>query len=156
MFFLGVGIVVLLLAENRSTTLLPDGNVTILYKRIIGNKRWVRRLNRKDIKTVDYIECFTKNRLGSARRSTSYIYFNVVFGEQIEIGSRYFWDWKVMRRAKPLNSEAAEIGDYLHIAVNTIDYLSAGAQIKNFYNPNDKMRPMLQRPTQQQLDHERD
>jgi hypothetical protein len=91
------------------------------------------------------------------------IYLNVVFYEQIKIGSRYVHEWHITKfgipwykRSLPPDTEAAAIGSFLGLPVNTISYLTTASVIQNFYNPRDKMAPLMQRPTQEQLDHERD
>lgn len=134
-------------AETKTTQLNSDGTITIEYKRVIGHKRWVRKLNRSNILKIDHV----KGNLNGTRWLMSILYFDVDSKEQIEIGSRI-----EKSRIWTIDTEVAEIAKFLNVPVNVISLLGVKNSIKNFYNPHDKMRPLLQRPTQEQLDNEHD
>lgn len=142
-------------AETLITLLHLDGTMTIEYRRILGHKLWVRTLNRSNIVKLDYVKSFgeTSTFFDGYPRISS-IYFVVNFAEQIEIGSRVGGGW-IFKNSVPLDAEAHEIANFLRVPLNTIMTVSLSDSIKNVYNPHDKMRPLFQRPTQEELDRER-
>ncbi len=149
--------------ETRITTIAMEGTITIEYKRLVGSKRWVRQFNHSDVRKIDYLKGYegTETVFFGDRWCT--LYLDVVFDEQIEIGKQYManWSWNkfgfpMVARSIPLDAEAALIGNFLKVPVNTISYVDARDIGNSIYIPHDTMRPLLQRPTQEQLDHERD
>ena len=52
------GIFMVKYVETRTVTMASDGTITIEYKRMIGDKRWIRRLDRTDVRSLDYLKGF--------------------------------------------------------------------------------------------------
>ncbi len=163
MLFIIAGLLAGYAAETITTLLSSDGTIVITYVRVFGHKTWIRRLNRSNIQKIDYVKSFDDTSSFGKWRRLSSIYLNVNFNEQIEIDSRLGGTWTfsklgvpIIKDSTPLDAEANEIATFLNVPLNIIDVMRLANGIKNFYNPRDKMRPILQRPTQQQLDHECD
>ncbi len=162
LFFTIFGILMVRYVETRTTIMTSDGTITIEYKRMIGDKRWIRRLDRTDIRSLDYVKGFDgEHNVLSERWCT--LYLNVIFDEQIEIAKRFWFGWYINRfgipsykRNVPLDTEATEIGNLLGISIKTVSYVKVRDTLNSMYVPRDKMAPLMQRPTQAQLDHERD
>lgn len=157
------GIFMVKYVETRTVTMASDGTITIEYKRMIGDKRWIRRLDRTDVRSLDYLKGFDGNEHIFFRGGWCTLYLNVVFDEQIEIAARYAVEWNINRfglpfykASVPLDAEATEIGNLLGIPINIISYVDLRKALNSIYIPHDKMSPLMQRPTQTQLDHERD
>ena len=55
------GIFMVKYVETRTVTMASDGTITIEYKRMIGDKRWIRRLDRTDVRSLDYLKGFDGN-----------------------------------------------------------------------------------------------
>ncbi len=157
------GIFMVRYVETRTVTITSDGAITIEYKRMIGDKQWMRRLDRADIRSLDYVKGFdgSKPIIHGERWDT--LYLNVIFDEQIEIAKRFMVEWTVnkfgipfYKRSVPLDAEATEIGNLLGIPINIISSEKVRDAPHSIYIPRDKMAYLMQRPTQAQLDHERD
>ena len=157
------GIFMVKYVETRTVTMASDGTITIEYKRMIGDKRWIRRLDRTDVRSLDFLKGFDGNEHIFFGDRWCTLYLNVVFDEQIEIADRYIVEWNINRfglpfykASVPLDAEATEIGNLLGIPINIISYVDLRKTLNSIYIPHDKMAPLMQRPTQTQLDHERD
>lgn len=160
-FFTIMGMVMMRYVETRTTTITTDGTITIVYKRMIGGRQWIRRLDRTDVLSLDYVKGFDENEVDAIGDRCCTIYLNVTFNEQIEIAEKYRVNWDFnkfgipsSKQNTPLDVEAAEIGRMLGLPVNTISYVKVKDTLNSIYTPRDKMAPILQRPTQKQLDSE--
>lgn len=154
-FFAMAGLLMAWIAEEQVTTLHADRSVTIRYERLLHRQGWVRRMRPGVVVSVDYLKGF---RSGAYRHDTAFL---STTDEQIQVGSRYAYEWywwkpgvPAFRRAEPSDSDIAIVVNRLGIPLNTFTPASDPRQYLRFLNPNDKMRPVLQRPPQRNLDAE--
>jgi hypothetical protein len=165
--FLAGGIMLIRTAETITALIKPDGTVIIEYVRLYGGKRWVRNLTRADFTQVDYIRAFDTPKkgvpfAGENQRSESEICLVTIWGAQISVGTRYIADWSFrglvphVTAARPIDGEAAQIAAAIGVPLHTIDAMTGAQALINFYNPHDSMRAIFGRPSQEQLDHERE
>lgn len=162
-FFLVIGIVMVRYVETCTTEITSDGFITIEYKRLFGGKQWIRRLDRTDIRSLDYVKGFDDGGgFVSIGERWCTLYLNVTFDEQIVIAERYRADWTINSFGIPsgrlnasLDAEATEIGNVLNVPVNTISYVKIRDTLNSAYIHHDKMAPLFQRPSQELLDNER-
>lgn len=145
LLFIITGLFMGQMAETKTTQLKSDGTISIEYKRILGRKRWVRKLNRSNILKIDHV----KGHIAGSGWLMSSVYLSLDSNEQVEIGSRI-----EKNSVWTIDTEVSDVATFLKVPVNVIQSLNVKSSIKNFYNPKDKMRTILQRPTQQQLDQE--
>lgn len=158
--FFAAGVLMAWSAETITTLISNDGNITIEYKRIFGGKTWIRRLNRSNVDRLDYVKAFDESVTAGKWRRISGIYLVVNFNEQIGLGRRLggFYSLRApfIKDSAPLDSEANKIAHFLKVPLNTIMSVSIKDGAKKAYNPKDKMLALFQRPSQEELDRERD
>lgn len=134
------GIFMVKYVETRTVTMASDGTITIEYKRMIGDKRWIRRLDRTDVRSLDFLKGFDGNEHIFFGGGWCTLYLNVVFDEQIEIAARYAVEWNINRfglpfykASVPLDAEATEIGNLLGIPINIISYVDLRKRLNSIY-----------------------
>jgi hypothetical protein len=162
LIFTAVGCLGLWSSEKRTTQINSSGGIVITYTRYFGHKVWVRKLRSTNIRKVDYIKGFTGTELVGKESAFSSIYLDTKSEQQIGIVSTYRISWKfnkfgipVAQKNTPLDEGAKEIADFLKVPLNIIDHSKIKKAIgAGIYNQTDIMLPILQRPTQAQLDNE--
>ena len=134
------GIFMVKYVETRTVTMASDGTITIEYKRMIGDKRWIRRLDRTDVRSLDYLKGFDGSEHIFFGDRWCALYLNVFFDEQIKIADRYMVEWNINRfglpfykASAPLDAEATEIGNLLGIPINIISYVDLRKRLNSIY-----------------------
>lgn len=151
-----VGVALLNLAESRTTTFTSNGNITIVYRRMLGGRVWTRRFSTSQVVSIRYIRSFdNQQKLGRWHRISS-IYLITTFQQDIEIGSRQGGRITSLGiRSNPhLDIEAKQIANFTKRPLTTISNIAPLEAVENIHPSNDRMTVLFNRPSQAELDAE--
>jgi len=141
-------------AEDTVTTLRRDGVCSVTAKRLVGHTSLVQRFAAADITEVAYVKGLVDNKRLQAGALVDEVYLVLRDGRKLNIMLQRL---NSFGPTPTLATEAAQVASFLHAPLNTIEADSLAHGVKNFgdiidMGRHDPSAPILQRPTQAELD----